>query len=115
MAERRETHAWFDGEGWHLYSERAPDIRRFEAWFGPPTRRGRDGACAHWNALPPDAVRIRRKAHRGSKPPSDKQVQARDAFRAARRASGHAARSPADPFSRDTGESGPAALAGPPS
>jgi len=61
---RGETHAWLDGEHWHLYSERPADIRRFTLWFGPPSRRGREGACAHWDELPMDAVRVRKKHKR---------------------------------------------------
>ena len=70
MADRRETHIWTDGETWHVYTERAHDLRRFERWFGPPTRAGRDGECAQWD-LPGDALRIGRKVRSPSKPPSD--------------------------------------------
>jgi hypothetical protein len=61
VADRRETHTWFDGERWNLYTERGADMRRFEAWFGSPSRRGRDGEVAFWDDLPPDAVRLHRK------------------------------------------------------
>ena len=61
-----ETHAWFDDytKVWHVYTERKPDIRRFEEWFGPPSRPGRGGACAHWDSLPADALRIARRRKR---------------------------------------------------
>ena len=87
MADRRETHVWTDGEAWHVYSERAFDIRKFERWFGAPVRRGRDNECAAWE-LPADALRLRAKANRPSKSPSESQLRAREAFREARRATG---------------------------
>ncbi len=80
----RETHVWFDGSTWFVYSERAADRRRFERWFGPPARIGRNGATAHWK-LPGDALAVRRKARRAPNPPTEKQVSARAAFAVARR------------------------------
>ena len=47
MADIRETHVWFDGDRWHLYTERRADLTRFTRWLGEPTRRGRGDACAH--------------------------------------------------------------------
>lgn len=67
MANRLETHVYFFGEGWNIYTERPADIRRFTDWYGKPTRLGREGACASWEGLSPDALRIRRKAKRGSR------------------------------------------------
>ena len=86
MADRRETHVWFDGETWSVYTERTHDRNRFVGWFGPPTTEGRDGETARWEGLPKDAVRVRRKARRPSKSPSESQVRARSAFRATRAA-----------------------------
>lgn len=88
MADRRETHFWTDGQTAHLYSERAADIRRFEEWIGPPTRRGRGGACAHWDDLPGDALRIRRKVQRGSRTTAPSSIAALKAARTARQGSG---------------------------
>ena len=69
VRDRGETHVWFDGEHWFAYTERKPDIRRFEEWFGAPTRRGRDDACAAWDELPKDALRVRKRSKRpGFKP-----------------------------------------------
>lgn len=79
MADRKkseshlETHVWFDGETWHIYSERHYDIARFERWFGKPSRRGRENACAHWESLPPGILRIAKRFRRplaASQPPS---------------------------------------------
>jgi hypothetical protein len=82
----RETHAWYDGEGWHLYTERRADARKFERWLGPPTRRGRGGECAAWDGIPPDVLSIRRKPRRGSKSTSPKAVSALQRWNAARSA-----------------------------
>ena len=58
-----ETHVWYDdvAKVWHVYSERRCDIDRFEKWLGAPSRRGREDACAHWNDIPKDALRIARR------------------------------------------------------
>lgn len=61
VGNRGETHVWFDGEFWFIYTERLAEIRRFEGWFGAPTRRGRDNAVAYWDSLPKDSLRIRRR------------------------------------------------------
>jgi hypothetical protein len=69
VGNRGETHVWFDGEFWFAYTERLSDIRRFEEWFGAPTRRGRDDAVAWWDQLPKDALRVRKRSKRpGFKP-----------------------------------------------
>lgn len=87
MANRLETHVWFDGDCWRIYTERAADIARFAKWFGHPTRLAREGACAHWDAVPADALRVRRKANRGSRTIDPNAIAGLKAYQAARRAS----------------------------
>ena len=74
MANRLESHYYFDGEFWSIYTERAADIRRFEEWFGKPTRESRPGAsgegtCAAWSGIPGNDLRLRRR-RKGGKAPS---------------------------------------------
>lgn len=72
----QETHVWFDGDHWQAYTERRGDLARFTEWFGGPQRLGRDGACAHWVDLPPDALRIRRRATRAKRKPMTDEAKA---------------------------------------
>ena len=86
VGNRGETHAWFDGEFWSLYTERGADIRRFTEWFGAPTRVGTARECAHWDRIPKDSLRVgrRRKAKRGATDTVNKGILAINAARATR-------------------------------
>lgn len=81
MANRQETHVYFDGLSWGIYTERAADIRRFTLWFGTPTRRGRDGSVAGWDGLPPDSLRVRRKRKVGPRTASPSSLEGLKRFR----------------------------------
>lgn len=83
MTARLETHLYFNGESWGIYTERHADIRRFTAWFGPPTRRGRQGACAGWDGIDPQAAAFRRRAKRKAGSISPTSLQALKEHRAA--------------------------------
>lgn len=73
---RQETHVWFDGESWMVYSERRADIARFTKWLGTPTRYSRSETVAAWDGVDRDALRIRRKAKRGSRAVSPATLEA---------------------------------------
>lgn len=54
-----ETHITTDGRGFTVYTERASDRRRFTLAWGPPTRLGREGACAWWEGVPMGALVVK--------------------------------------------------------
>jgi len=68
VANRLETHVYYDGERWRIYTERAADFARFTKWFGTPDRMGRDDEVAHWDNIPADDLRIRKRHKRPGKP-----------------------------------------------
>ena len=62
MKDCRETHAWFDGEHWTIYTERPAEARRFAKWFGQArvTSRDKDGKPRAWTwaKLPARSMRV---------------------------------------------------------
>jgi hypothetical protein len=73
MSDRRETHAWFDGE-WHVYTERPADARRFEKWLGKPDPGyGKGGGPRQvwwWRSRPANSLTIRKRRVGSGRPPS---------------------------------------------
>lgn len=65
MAEVRETHVWFDGACWHVYTERPADARRFTRILGPadPRSHGAKGEREvwWWRDRPRDSLRVNAK------------------------------------------------------
>lgn len=66
MAEsRQETHVWFDGISWAIYTERPSHARRFETLFGTPNPRASTATGArqvwNWTGIPKPNLRINRK------------------------------------------------------
>lgn len=64
MADIRETHVWFDGEHWHVYTERPADARRFGKLLGKPDPGYGPGPLGQkrevwwWRSRPKDSLRV---------------------------------------------------------
>jgi hypothetical protein len=71
MADYRETHVWYDGRGWSIYTERPADARKAERLFGPPEARASTAKGArqvwNWRNLAADVFRWGRKRRAGSR------------------------------------------------
>jgi hypothetical protein len=65
MADYRETHVWYDGRGWSIYTERPADARKAERLFGPAEERGAGAKGGrqvwNWRNLAGDVFRWGRK------------------------------------------------------
>jgi hypothetical protein len=71
MANRQETHVWFDGIEWSIYTERRSHAARFTRLFGKPDERDAKATGTrqvwNWRHLGRESLRINKKRNVGNR------------------------------------------------